>query len=39
MWAILVLDHFINIGDDGIKADMKTIRAVNIMVAHLEVET
>jgi hypothetical protein len=32
-----VLDHFRDIGYDGIKEDTKTIRVVNITVAHTEV--
>jgi hypothetical protein len=31
-----VLDYFRDIDDDGIKADMKTIKVVNVMVAHSE---
>jgi hypothetical protein len=32
-----VLDRFRDIGDNGIKEDTKTIKVVNIMVAHIEV--
>jgi hypothetical protein len=31
-----VLDYFIDIDDDGIKADMKTIKVVNVTVTHSE---
>jgi hypothetical protein len=32
-----VLGRFRYIGDNGIKEDTKTIKVVNIMVAHIEV--
>ena len=33
-----MLDYFRDIDDDGIKADMKTIKVVNVMLAHIERE-